>query len=76
VWGNSKPGAYVDVRMEMNVLVVLSNTPHPLAPKGKWTPSAVQASVRSTPLPDAEDACRNFRPENQRGFINTEALFV
>ena len=73
--GHSKPGAYVDLRAEMNVLVVLSNTPHPLAPKGNWNPSPVKISVRKTVLAAADDLCRNSRPENVRGFINTEALF-
>lgn len=74
--GNSRSGAHVDVRAEMNVLVVLSNTPHPLAPAGAWAPPPVRLAVRETPLPGADDACRLSRPENGRGFVNTEALFA
>jgi hypothetical protein len=60
----------------MNVLAVLSNTPHPLAPAGAWKPPAVDLSVRETDPPGPTDACRVSRPENIRGFINTEALFA
>ena len=72
----STPGCHVDLRAEMNVLVVLSNTPHPLAPAGAWNPPDVALAVRETPLPGPEDACRVSRPENIRGFINTEILFA
>ncbi len=75
VTGHSAAGAYVDVRAEMNVLAVLSNTPHPLSPAGAWSPPEVRLSVRPTPLPGPDDLCRNRRPENGRGFVNTEALF-
>jgi urea carboxylase-associated protein 2 len=74
------PGSFVDLRAEMNVLAVLSNTPHPLAPSSKeggaWEPPAVRLSVRATPLPGMEDPCRLSRPENGRGFANTESLFT
>ena len=72
----SAPGSQVDLRAEMNVLVVLSNTPHPLAPAGAWDPPDVELSLRETGLPGPGDACRASRPENVRGFINTEALFA
>ena len=73
--GHSKPGVHVDLRAEMNVLVVLSNTPHPMAPAGKWNPPPVKISIRKAPLAAQDDVCRNSRPENQRAFLNTEALF-
>ena len=76
VEGASAPGSNVDIRAEMNVLVVLSNTPHPLAPGGAWNPPPVQLSIRETELPGPKDACRVSRPENVRGLINTEALFA
>ena len=67
---------HVDLRAEMNVLVVLSNTPHPMAPAGKWNPPDVRLAFRETESPGPTDACRVSRPENVRGFINTEALFA
>lgn len=72
---SSRPGAWVDLRAEMDVLVVLSNTPHPLDPSLAYAPKPVRLQVLRGPLPAADDFCRNFRPENVRGFQNTEILF-
>jgi urea carboxylase-associated protein 2 len=80
VAGNSQAGATVDLRAEMNVLVVLSNTPHPLAPplagERPWAPPPVSLTLRETPPSGPDDPCRLSRPENGRGFLNTEALFA
>ena len=73
--GNAKPGGYVELRAEMNTLVVLSNTPHPLNPASVYAPGPVRLEIRRAGKPGPEDAVRNFRPENGRGFSNTEALF-
>jgi urea carboxylase-associated protein 2 len=70
----SEAGSYVDLRAEMDTLIVLSNTPHPLAPAGEWAPPAVGLSVRVNPQPGPDDACRISRPENGRAFVNTETL--
>jgi urea carboxylase-associated protein 2 len=74
--GNSRPGAFVDLRAEMDTLVVLSNTPHPLDPTPAYGPPAVELSIRvAAPIerPGPDDPCRTSRPENARGFALTEA---
>jgi uncharacterized protein YcgI (DUF1989 family) len=71
---HSQAGMYVELRAEMNVLVVLSNTPHPLAPSGKWDPPAVRLTVRAGLPSGPDDPCRNSRPENGRAFVNAESL--
>lgn len=72
--GNSHPGARIDLRCEMDTLVVLSNTPHPLDPGRVYGPTAVEISVRAaTASPGENDPCRVSRPENGRGFALTEA---
>ena len=74
--GNSRPGAHVELRAEMDTLVVLSNTPHPLDPAPTYAPPPVELSIRVATLgerPHAEDRCRTSRPENGRGFELTEA---
>ncbi|MBW8888783.1 MAG: urea carboxylase-associated family protein [Fibrobacteres bacterium] len=73
--GNARAGAAVELRAEMNVLVVLSNTPHPMDPSGRYAPPPVRMQVQRVPAPGADDPCRRFRAENARGFINTEILF-
>jgi urea carboxylase-associated protein 2 len=73
--GNSRPGAFVELRAEMNTLVVLSNTPHPLDPSAVYAPKPVRLEIRKSAAPGPDDQVRNSRPENVRGFINTETLF-
>lgn len=73
--GHSKPGASIDLRAEMDVLTVLSNTPHPMDPSTTWAPKPVRLRVLRGAAPGPDDFCRNFRPENVRGFENTESLF-
>ena len=76
VTGHSKPGGSVDLRAEMNVLVVLSSCPHVLDPSPSWTPKPVSVQVLRTAAPGPDDFCRRSRPENERGFINSENLFL
>jgi urea carboxylase-associated protein 2 len=73
VAGNSKRGALVELRFEMDTLVVLTNTPHPLDPGPTYAPPAVTLSLFEGPAPGPDDPCRIFRPENERGFALTEA---
>jgi urea carboxylase-associated protein 2 len=74
--GHSTPGANVELRAELNTLVILSNTPHPLDPGQKYAPPPVALEVRSGLPAGPDDACRASRPENQRGFTLTEAYFA
>ena len=74
--GNSRPGSYVELRSEMNVLVVLDTCQHPLDPEPSYKPKLVTVSVRRVAPPSTDDACRVSRPENGRGFTNTERLFI
>jgi len=73
---NSKPGDSVDLRAEMNVLVVLNSCQHPLDPNAVYAPKPITLTVLKTPPPGADDYCRNFRGENQRSFILTERYFA
>lgn len=74
--GNSAPGAFVDLRAEMNVLVVLNTCQHPLDPNPVYDPQPVTLSVRTVAPPAADDSCRVSRPENGRGFTLTERYFL
>ena len=78
VWAEktAKPGNFIDLRAEMNMLVVLSNCPHPLDPSPIYDPKPIRAIVWNSPAPDGDDLCRNGNPEALRGFQNTDALFV
>jgi uncharacterized protein len=75
VWGrdNSHPGATVELRFEMDTLVVLSNTPHPLDPGSQYRPPHIELAIADGPPAATDDRCRLSRPENGRGFELTEA---
>jgi urea carboxylase-associated protein 2 len=70
--GNSKPGDAVELRAEMDTLVVLTTCQHPLDPNPRYAPRPVRLEVFAGPPPTADDYCRNFRSENQRAFTLTE----
>jgi len=70
------PGQTVDLRFEMNTLVVLSTTPHPLDPSPKYEPADVELAVWRSGTAGADDICRLHCPENGRGLINTERYYL
>jgi hypothetical protein len=76
VENHSQPGSFVEIRAEMNVLVVLDTCQHPLDPNPQYDPRPVYLSIRRVPAPSPHDSCRISRPENARGFINTERYFL
>lgn len=73
---HSPAGSTVDLRFDMNVLVVLSAAPHPLDPKPEYKPGAVKLTAYRVGEAPADDVCRNSCEQNKRGFINTERLFA
>lgn len=76
VSGHCPAGAQITLRTEMDVLLVLSNTPHPLASAGSYPRVPVKIEIeRSEPAPE-DDYCRNFRPECARTLALTERLYI
>jgi urea carboxylase-associated protein 2 len=73
---NSKAGDFVELRAELNTLIVLSNTPHPLDPSPQYAPKQVNLTVREGSPATVDDPCRLSRPENGRGFVLTESYFA
>lgn len=71
-----QPGQYVDLRFEMDVLLVLSTAPHPFDPATTYTPGKVQMSAWRSGTARADDLCRQHCDENGRGFINTERGYL
>ncbi|MCP1673069.1 urea carboxylase-associated protein 2 [Natronocella acetinitrilica] len=72
--GNSAAGSFVDLRAEMDTLVVMQTAPHPMDPSSVYAPGPVDLAIfRSEPVTE-EDLCRTFRPENERAWRNT-AIF-
>ena len=67
---HSKPGSEVVLRFEMDTLVLLHTCPHPLNNAASYPYTPVQIDLTPADPVDDDDYCRNFRPENQRGFQN------
>ncbi len=76
VSGNEKPGGFVDLRAEMNVLAIVSNCPHVLHHDPVYQPKPLQLTVWKSPAPAPNDLCRTANEEVIRGFINTDSLFA
>jgi len=70
-----RAGCHVDLRAEMNVLAVLSATPHVLDPSPVWRPGPLRATVWRSPPPTASDRCRTRSDEARRAFDNTDAYW-
>jgi urea carboxylase-associated protein 2 len=73
---HSKEGSAVDLRFEMNTLVVLSTCQHPLDPSLDYRPKPVCLNAFVSALVADDDLCRMKCPENTRGFRNTEMLYA
>ncbi|MCB1875643.1 MAG: urea carboxylase-associated family protein [Chromatiales bacterium] len=68
--GHSPAGSSVHLRFEMETLVLLHTCPHPLNQAETYPYHAVEIELGlAWPVAD-DDYCKNFRPENQRGFQN------
>ena len=76
VLGHSQAGNFVDVRFDMNVLLVVSAAPHPLDPNTTYQPSSVKISASHAAPMQRDDVCRNLCEQNARGFINTERYYL
>lgn len=65
-------GKSVTLRIEMDTLVVLHTCPHPLNNTVTYPFKPIQIELgEADPVTD-DDYCKNFRPENQRGFMNND----
>jgi uncharacterized protein YcgI (DUF1989 family) len=70
--GNSAPGAHVDLRFEMDTLVLFHTCPHPMNPAAEYPRKPIRYEISQAAPVAADDLCRTSRPENARGFANTE----
>jgi urea carboxylase-associated protein 2 len=69
--GDPRPGTHVDLRAEVDVLVLLANTPHPLDDRETYTASTVTVEAWRAERP-ADDPLRTATPERERAFQNTD----
>jgi urea carboxylase-associated protein 2 len=69
---HAKAGAYVELRFEMPTLVLLHTCPHPLDGAAEYPRKPVRLRLTRAQPPAADDFCKHSRPENVRGFANTD----
>jgi urea carboxylase-associated protein 2 len=74
--GHAKAGGAVELRAEMNTLVILNTCQHPMDPDPQYRQVPVELTVKRVPAPGPKDVCRLSRPENERGFTLTERYFL
>ena len=72
---HSKKGDFVELRFEMDTLIALSTTPHPLDPHSEYAPKKVAVIAWESGTAGADDICRLSCPENGRGYNNTELVY-
>jgi urea carboxylase-associated protein 2 len=69
---HARAGAAVELRFEMETLVLLHTCPHPLDTTTSYPRKPVRLRIgRAAPVA-ADDLCKNSRPENGRGFANND----
>ena len=74
--GNSKAGDYIELYAPMDTLVVLTALQHPMDPNPAYAPKPVQLSWSKVESDGISVLCRTSRPENGRGFHNTERQYL
>ncbi|WP_046175568.1 urea amidolyase associated protein UAAP1 [Domibacillus indicus] len=71
VSGHAKKGDHITLRTELDVLLILSNTPNPLDPAASYPSVPVEVTITDAAPVQKDDICLNHRPENRRAFENT-----
>jgi uncharacterized protein len=69
-------GDFIDLRAEMNVVLALSNCPHPLDPAAPSAQGGITLIRHRAPKPAHDDPCRTTSPEAVRAFTFTDRLFA
>ncbi|MFZ3153343.1 urea amidolyase associated protein UAAP1 [Pseudomonas sp.] len=73
---NSRAGDHIELYAPMDTLVVLTALQHPMDPNPDYAPKPLQLSWHKVESDGISVLCRTSRPENARGFHNTERLYI
>jgi len=78
VWNaaRKRPGDFVDLRAEANLVLVLSNCPHPLDPARPAAGGPVTLVRYRAPPAASDDPCRTTSSEIARAFQFTDRLYA
>jgi urea carboxylase-associated protein 2 len=74
--GRKKAGDFVDLRAEMNLIIVASNCAHPMDPSAVPPSNAVTLIKHLPPPAVADDLCRTASQEAARAFAFTDQLYA
>jgi uncharacterized protein len=74
--GAVKPGASVELRFEMDTLVLFHSCPHPLSTAPGYPRKPVRYEIFDGPPASADDPNRLSAPENIRGFENNRIFQI
>ncbi len=70
----AKEGDYIELTAHMDILLILSNTPHAMD-KGEYNPSDVEITLFDA-VDFKDEDYKNYSQEAKRGFQNTNRYFV
>ena len=70
----AKPRASVELRFEMDTLVLFHTCPHPLNANGEYPRKPMRFDIFDGPAASADDPNRLSAPENMRGFENNRTF--
>jgi uncharacterized protein len=73
---NQCAGNSVTLRFEMDTLVIMHACPHPLNRTTQYPFKPVLIELGEADAVTEDDYCKNFRPENQRGFHNNALYYL
>ena len=73
---HSPAGSHVTLRFEMDTLVLLHTCPHPLDQSNTYPEKTVKIELGVAEAVKEDDYCKNFRPENSRGFENNRLYHI
>lgn len=78
VWNGraKKAGDFVDLRAEMDLMLVLSNCAHPLDPARPAAGGPIEVVRHRAPPAPKDDVCRTMSPEIARAFDFTDRLYA
>lgn len=67
---HSPANASIDLRFEMDTLVIMHTCPHPMNPATEYPVRPVRYELRKAPAVQDDDICMTHCDENRRGFQN------
>jgi hypothetical protein len=69
--GSAGPGTAVELKVEMPVIAILVNVPHPLDPRPEYTASTLEVLAWRGDPTGPEDVLWSSTPELERAYLNT-----